>query len=401
MKKTREQPSHGSGTEGGRALRRNLEPYCAAYVACLLLVLLAPFQVRLPVAPNGATPTPDGRGIVFDRPGLMRLDNGADPLVRIFRETRELTVEAWAEPAGTKQGGPARIVTIARDPLTHNFLLGQDGDDLIVRLLTSSGQASGLREQITVPGVFARPGRRHLAVTFGNGVTTVHVDGTAAVRRTAEGSLAAWRRGQQLVLGNDAGGNRPWAGTLHGFALFDAALDTREIALRHAAGPAGLEISVPDGPGFARRLRVGPGGGPSGGMALRLSVPPVFGTASPNTRFLGIVPVNPLTEPIPPRMRRDIAVNFLVFLPVGFGIAMTVRRRGRPAVRAAVTAALFGAALSLTCETLQYFIVARYSSLVDLAANSAGSAAGAGLALLAMVARRHLGAAKPGKRVMP
>ena len=79
----------------------------------------------------------------------------------------------------------------------------------------------------------------------------------------------------------------------------------------------------------------------------------------------------------------DLVMNVLMFVPFGFVYQLT-RPRGAPPDWPRV--AMLGAALSGTIETLQLFSATRYSSLLDLATNTAGAAIGAWA--FARVARR-------------
>jgi len=74
---------------------------------------------------------------------------------------------------------------------------------------------------------------------------------------------------------------------------------------------------------------------------------------------------------------RDIAVNLLLFAPLGFGLAGVVRTKGFSAVKTVLIALALGLGLSLTVETLQCFVPGRDASLLDVATNSISSIAGA------------------------
>ena len=75
---------------------------------------------------------------------------------------------------------------------------------------------------------------------------------------------------------------------------------------------------------------------------------------------------------------RDIAVNLLLYLPLG-AVAYLCFARWRSKLLAATAAVATGAALSLTVEIIQIYVPGRHSSLLDVVCNSAGAAAGAAL----------------------
>jgi VanZ family protein len=76
----------------------------------------------------------------------------------------------------------------------------------------------------------------------------------------------------------------------------------------------------------------------------------------------------------------DLAVNILAYLPLGFLLALALRRLPGGRWSAAIIAVLFGSLLSLALECLQNWLPARVPSNLDLACNAAGTAIGAVLA---------------------
>lgn len=77
-------------------------------------------------------------------------------------------------------------------------------------------------------------------------------------------------------------------------------------------------------------------------------------------------------EPLGTTELRDVVLNVVLFLPLGFLLERV--RSGRLGVGAI---ALLAAAVALAAESLQLMIPGRYSALTDVAANGAGAALGA------------------------
>jgi len=65
--------------------------------------------------------------------------------------TNAITIEVWIKPANTTQAGPARIVTVSKDPGQRNFTLGQKGSAYEVRLRTTSTSPNG-EPSLSSPG---------------------------------------------------------------------------------------------------------------------------------------------------------------------------------------------------------------------------------------------------------
>lgn len=97
-------------------------------------------------------------------------------------------------------------------------------------------------------------------------------------------------------------------------------------------------------------------------------------------RDLGVSPLAYLTAPLPRWITGfDLAVNLLAYLPLGALalLAQHPHRRGLPAV---LMATLAGALLAGFIEAVQTYLPTRVPSILDLASNTLGAAAGALLA---------------------
>jgi VanZ family protein len=94
---------------------------------------------------------------------------------------------------------------------------------------------------------------------------------------------------------------------------------------------------------------------------------------------------------------RDIALNILLYMPLGLAAYLSVARRSR--ALAFSIAVLCGLALSAAMETLQVYVPGRQPSLLDITTNTIGTAAGALTALLFLPAIESL--LERGRRSRP
>ena len=80
----------------------------------------------------------------------------------------------------------------------------------------------------------------------------------------------------------------------------------------------------------------------------------------------------------PRRAIADVLSNVALFVPLGWGLYRTLRRvhSFRSTTRIIAVAVAVGL-YSLTMETVQYFLPTRYSSLIDVVADTIGGAVGA------------------------
>jgi hypothetical protein len=87
------------------------------------------------------------------------------------------TLSVSVATADTSQRGPARLVSISRDPYRRNLTLGQSGQDLVIRVRTPFTGSNGDRPEYVIPGIFTGNGPRRLTVDWDQGVARVRVEG--------------------------------------------------------------------------------------------------------------------------------------------------------------------------------------------------------------------------------
>jgi glycopeptide antibiotics resistance protein len=83
----------------------------------------------------------------------------------------------------------------------------------------------------------------------------------------------------------------------------------------------------------------------------------------------------------------DTLLNVALFLPLGWLLHRAARQYGLAGSTSVLLIVAACALFSLSIETLQYFLDTRYSSILDVAMNTAGAAAGV-LAEARVTARR-------------
>lgn len=125
-------------------------------------------------------------------------------------------------------------------------------------------------------------------------------------------------------------------------------------------------------------------------LVIATSLHPFAGWASPVQWSFEFI-----TAPLPPFITRtDLTTNFLVYLPLGYLLALRLsqpRRRGR----AVLLTILAGLGLSLGLESLQQLIPGRIASNLDVALNTLGTLTGA---VLTLHHRRLLRASRRARR---
>nr|MDJ0837364.1 PKD domain-containing protein [Acidobacteriota bacterium] len=174
-------------------------------------------------------------GLRLDSPTAITAQNLPTELIDAIRTSGALTLEAWLTPANTTQNGPARVVSISNGAYLRNLTLGQEGSTWVVRLRTTTAGDNGLNS-ITQGGAVHTELTHVLFTRDAAGNAALWVDGTQVATQTVGGDLSNWADDFSFVLGNETTADRPWLGTFHQVALYDAVLTPDQIATHFSLG---------------------------------------------------------------------------------------------------------------------------------------------------------------------
>jgi hypothetical protein len=184
----------------------------------------------------------DGALVVTGSTVIQSVGNG-DKLTDAIRRTNALSIEAWLTPADAAQKGPARIISLSKNPSERNVTLGQEADRFDLRLRTTETSTNGIPSTQT-PRRLARPELTHVIATRSqNGQVVLYVNGKRTATGKAAGQTSNWNRGHQLILANEVTGDRAWRGRLHLVAAYSRALSAEEVLQNFSAGPHGHSLS--------------------------------------------------------------------------------------------------------------------------------------------------------------
>lgn len=167
------------------------------------------------------------------RRGRFR-DSAAGERVRdAMRAADALTLEVTLTPRQTDLKGPARIVSFGRGVGNANFVLGQEGRQLVFRLRTPETGRDGTAQDSQITLASLTPGRPvHLVISYRPGELAAYLDGQALpVPQKIQGGFETWEEAE-LTFGDTPEGNRTWDGELEGVALFRRFIGAAE-ARRH------------------------------------------------------------------------------------------------------------------------------------------------------------------------
>jgi hypothetical protein len=194
----------------------------AGFVAGVVLLLAVswwPFRLDVPrPLESGVETRSDGSLGFVDE--AFASTTGPPSWLATALDQRHLEVALRVQSADPGQTGPARIFALSapprgasRDVLEHDLVIGQDGPDLIVRVVRPGPDGQGTPPLIAA-GVFAQRTWREVELVLGDEVTLT-VDGRVRAREAPTiGWAGRWDGRHELSLGNTLSGQRPWAGTI-------------------------------------------------------------------------------------------------------------------------------------------------------------------------------------------
>lgn len=302
----------------------------ALILAVYVVTALAPFRPRPRY--NHAVVLASG-GVQFPGPGLLRSASAPGWLRRAI-ERDQLKVELRIKSSSPEQYGPARVFTISQDTLERNLTVGQDGADLVVRLRTPSTGPNGV-PPYTIPDVFRTPEWQTVTVSVRGGALAIALnEEDVLVQQLPEAPMTSWDPQYRVALGNELTGDRPWVGEIRRATVW---VEEQEIDYTEGADLDRPSWYLPD---------------------CKVEFIPTLSTIAHG-----------------PGRLRDVALNFLCFIPLGYLLMVARGQRGSLLFPVFVCA---GA--SLCVEVVQIFIETRNPSGLDVVLNTWGGAAGAWVA---------------------
>ncbi len=170
--------------------------------------------------------------------GKVGTDAMATKLISALQATNRSTFELWVVPANLTQSGPARLISVGGDPSKQNFVLGQIGSDVQVRLLHTAKDRKA-KPRLTVTNVMSTT-LTHIVHIYDGTEERLYINGVEQPQAVVRsGSFANWDATDKFSVGNEATSDRPWHGTVRLVAVYDRALTPEEILQNYMAGPSG------------------------------------------------------------------------------------------------------------------------------------------------------------------
>ena len=340
--------------------------FCATAIACILMF---PFDFSR----NGVHWLDARPGLYFDGRGIaqtaQRIEHSdGEPL-------NEMTFELWIRERGPSENWRSGVVLSLYDGTSSFPLIMGIRGGRVFAFDIDEPWGSPWMNQFLVEHKLVRSEDHFVALTVDRAETSIFVNGGFVARRRRTPKEPNWLSGR-IVLGTAPENFHPWEGELLGLAIYGQVLSSADLE-RHEtqARRAGIRALVQDdrllalfpfdeGAGeYARNLVPG---GPD------LFIPSCF-SGLPGVLF-----------DLPGRQSfsigaflLNIPANVVLFVPLGWLLGIVVAgasaNRRRCLALAAIAA---GGVLSFTFEAVQLLLPTRQPALVDVVANTIGTAVG-------------------------
>lgn len=175
--------------------------------------------------PENVTWVPGG-GLTFDTATRLISPAAATKLYDALTATNQMSIEIQFTPANTSQSGPARIVSYAGGASDTNFTFGQDGNEYLTRLDTTSTTSAGT-PSVDSGNMLSAGVEQHVIVSY-DGENIIMYDSDGSSIELARTGDFDWDNAFDLIMGNEAVDGYSWLGTLHRVSIYDQAFDQNQ-----------------------------------------------------------------------------------------------------------------------------------------------------------------------------
>jgi hypothetical protein len=343
-------------------MRMLLPATCALVLFVILVAGLWPFHAPL----NQVSWLTKENGLFFGRHGSVV---STSPLkAQAAPGDNSCSLEIWLEPRRI-EGGTILAFFLPESRVVP-FALRQFRGGLVLR---KSPGGSVKKTGIYVGEVFSGLKPVLVTITSSEAGTATYADGTL-LKSVPDFVISSQDLTGQLVIGNAPKTSYNWSGRVKGLAIYDRKLSATEVAQDFADWTKGTQLDSAKSEGVVARYLFDEGSG----NVVRNQVDPATDLLIPKRFF--VIDQQFLERPwneFRPGWRywKDVAVNIVGFIPLGFFFYVYLYQVRKVAHPAALTIA-FGFAVSLTIEVLQAFLPTRGSGMTDLITNTLGTAIG-------------------------
>ena len=342
---------------------KTLDLICIAVLCTILTLGLWPFH-----APGNDVTWLAGRhGLDLGKYGTV-ISSGAFQTANSQGNEPSGSVELWLQLGRVPDGGC--LLSFFTPEEVVGFSLYQSRRDLRLRAAIPGDRHRTNTKTLYVMDVFHKEQPRFITVTAGAGGTAVYINGVLGTR-SPQLRLPASPFTGRLVLGDSPGQPHSWTGQLLGFAIYDRELTPSQLSKHYETWTRSgrPEIHADEG-NVALYLfdeHAGHAVHDHANSGVVLSIP---------ERYVVVdqIFLEPLWKEFNMSQSYWVSAlkNIVGFIPLGFCFCARLAM-ARHVKRAALTAVLLGALVSLTIEVLQAYLPTRDSGMTDIVTNTLGT----------------------------
>ena len=351
--------------------RKPLIVLCVIAALMLMYATLWPFN---PYPHNDVSWLPDANGIRFGGTGIVWSKTALRrPLSSASQDSCAIEISLF--PVTSDDSG--NFLTFSSDENPDAVFLRQWRESLLIYKSNPTSSAEPKLVDFEIDGALRVKRLVFVTISSGEQGTAVYVDGKLAKSNPHfRIHLAALYR--NIVLGTSPSNFQVWHGQIRGLAIYDHEISLEQAQAQFDGWSTGsfspgavaenidhaiaiYDFSERSGPMIRSEIR----SAPSLTIPEHFSLPHKALLASPIDEFQWDA-----------SWRHDVIENIIGFMPFGF-VLCGLFALSRPRAQAILMATLVGGLLSLTVESLQYYIPRRDSSLTDVISNTTGSLLGA------------------------
>ena len=324
---------------------------------------------------NNVTWIADKPGIHFGGYGMAYTDLSDNGIKRDISESGSFTIEIGIKPEPSNQEGFNLILVLHAGRDRDQLLIGQYRASLIIM---NGDDYSNRRKtkRIVLNSVFQSSKEILQSITTGEEGTNAYIDGRL-IKRKKDLRLEIPSTRPVLILGNSPYGNNSWRGDIYGLVFYDYVLKPERVKLHFDNGSTARNFSFAsqenpfllyffDEKKGVRSLDHGNGN-------HHLKIP-----ARVHILKRRILSFPRVELKLNKNFIKDVVVNLLGFIPLGFILSATfIQFGGILKKRVILITVALCFLISLIIEVAQGWIPSRSSQILDLMLNTGGALMGA------------------------
>jgi VanZ family protein len=321
-----------------------------------------------------------GRGIVYS----------ADPIngekQPVF-QNNSISIEIWLKPGTEPDRYVPQILSLYDGKDTEIFTFGQWKSYLeITRNRIINTKIIDPRNTISLRNALSAGKQQFITVSSGEEGTKIYIDGKIANLFPTYTLIDEDSRiSGQIVLGNSPTGKHPWTGIIFGLAIYNRSLREGEVFQHYQTWLKHDYTSVAEYKGldalFFFDNRKGTLALNHAGNQHHLLIPTTFHVLK---KSILLIPGKNLQ--LHPSAIKDIIVNVIGFIPLGFALSLFLYNLKYFSWRHIfIISIIFGGGISLAVELIQVYLPMRNSDLTDLICNELGTIFGVFLCQISLI----------------